>query len=347
MADFVLLGLFDNVENTADALDDLAALGVEQRQIEILSNVPYPARVFGHKPARLWILPWVLMGALGGAAIAFFITVITPLIYPIKVGFQPIIFPFPPSAIMFFEFTALGTMVMAFIGFVVQNRFPAIARRMYDERITEGYIGVEVRVPQSQVDRTAQIFEQHRAKAIKREDAAAFPTPGRRQWALYLGVLMVLGIVGLVPLLFSYDLVDVPWINVLADTQVTGFQEGPRRAAPAEAVPVQGPVLIAGQPATAPLPASDLSIQRGETLFNINCDMCHGPGGRLGEAPLAKYFPEAADLTSDRVQSKSPEEIFLVITNGHNRMPSLRENVTPGETWDIVNYVLFLGPPGG
>jgi len=347
MADFVLLGLFDNVENTADALDDLAALGVEQRQIEIMSNVPYPARLFGHKPSRLWIAPWALVGALGGALIAFLIVVVTPWLYPIKVGFQPIIFPFPPSAVIFFEFIALGTMVMAFVGFVVQNRFPPAGRRMYDERITQGYIGVEARVPAAQVDRVAQVFEQNRARAVKREDAAAFPAAGRKQWALYAVAVFLLTGALLTPLLFTYRIIKIPWINVMYDTPVTGYQEGPRRAAPDGAIPIEGPRLIAGRPATAPLPASELSIQRGETLFNVTCDMCHGPAGRLAEAPLAKYFPEAADLTSARVQGLSADDIFLTITLGRNRMPSLRENLTPGETWDIVNYVQFLGPPGG
>jgi mono/diheme cytochrome c family protein len=31
-----------------------------------------------------------------------------------------------------------------------------------------------------------------------------------------------------------------------------------------------------------------------------------------------------------------------VITNGKNRMPSLAENLSPGDTWDIVNYVRSL-----
>ncbi len=46
---------------------------------------------------------------------------------------------------MFFELIALCTMVVSFIGFLLQNRFPILVQQMYDERITDGYIGVQVR----------------------------------------------------------------------------------------------------------------------------------------------------------------------------------------------------------
>ena len=32
----------------------------------------------------------------------------------------------------------------------------------------------------------------------------------------------------------------------------------------------------------------------------------------------------------------------MVITLGRNRMPTIGENLTPGETWDVVNYVRDL-----
>jgi mono/diheme cytochrome c family protein len=140
----------------------------------------------------------------------------------------------------------------------------------------------------------------------------------------------------------------LPWINTMKDTVAVGNQEGPRRAAPADSVPIQGPVLIAGQPATAPLPVTDASLERGKILYGINCSMCHGLQGDLQGAEVGKYFPEIPALVSERVQNLSDEEIFLTITNGQNRMPSLAENLDPGETWDIVNYVRSLGAgPGG
>jgi mono/diheme cytochrome c family protein len=343
MADYLLLGLFDNVEVTADAVDGIRQLGIADRQVTIMSNVPYPARFFGRKPPRLWFFPFVLAGALGGVLIAFFITFVTPQLYPIVVGGQELT-PVPPTAIIFFEFIAMGSMVGALAGFLMQNKFPILTRRMYDERITEGFIGVEVRANAVQAEQVGEVFEAHHAQVVRREDASAYPAQGIRHLLFWGGVATAgLGMM-LVPLLLTYDVIELPWISTMSDTVVVGHQEGPRRAAPPEAVPVQGPVLIAGEPASKPLPASDVSLERGQTLFGIYCAVCHGAQAD-GNGPLGKntYFKETPSLTGSRVAGLTAEDIFLVITNGKNRMPSLAEGLNPGETWDIVNYVQSIG----
>ena len=341
MAEFMLLGLFDNVSITADVIDEMRQLGVKDDDVTILSNIPYAPEYFGRKPPHQRFMPWVLGGALLGVALSAFITIGTPAIYPLHVGAQSLS-PVPPSAFVFFELIALCTIVVTFIGFVVQNRFPVLHKEMYDERITDGYIGVQVAAHEAQVDPIVKIFEAHHAHVVKREDAAPYqPKPLR--YFLFLGAVGTGGLLLLIiPLLLTYDVVRLPWVNTMKDTVAVGAQEGPRRAAPAEAIPIQGPVLIAGRPASAPLPATDASLERGKTLYGINCSMCHGLQGDLQGAEVGKYFPEIPALISDRVQSFSDEEIFLTVTNGRNRMPSLAENLTPGDTWDIINYVRSL-----
>ncbi|RPI99974.1 MAG: DUF3341 domain-containing protein, partial [Chloroflexi bacterium] len=280
-------------------------------------------------------------GMLVGILLAAFITIGTPALYPIRVGGQPLV-PLPPSAIIFFELVALCTMLGVFFGFLMQNRFPILTRRMYDERITDGYIGVEVRAPGRLVDQVVDVFEGHHARVIQREDAAAFKPAGVRH-LMFWGALGTGGLIAaLVPLLLTYDIIKIPWINIMRDTVVVQHQEGPRRAAPEQSIPIQGPVLIAGEPATEPQPASELSLERGKILYGYNCAMCHGAAGDLQGAEVGKYFPEAASLVSENVQNLSDDEIFVVITLGKNRMPSLGENLDPGETWDIVHYVRSL-----
>lgn len=341
MAELMLLGLFDNVETTADVLDEVRALGVQDEQMTVMSNVPYSPKIFARKPARLWFLPFTLGGAAIGALLAFFITFLTPQIYPLHVGGQELT-PVPPSAIVFFELISLCTMLGAFIGFLLQNRFPILTRRMYDERITEGYIGVEVRAPLDVAERVVKVFEAHHARVIQREDAANFKPQGIRH-LLFWGAVATGGLVALVaPLLLTYDIIRIPWFNGMAETVGVGAQEGPRLAAPAEAVPIQGPVLIAGEPATKPLPATATSLERGRTLFGINCAMCHGMQGDRQGAEVGKYFPEIPASLAARAATLSDQELFLVISKGKNRMPSLAENLNPGETWDIVNYVRSL-----
>ena len=145
----------------------------------------------------------------------------------------------------------------------------------------------------------------------------------------------------LIPLLLTFRIIQIPWFNGMYDSPAIGYQEGPRLAAPEGAVPFQGPRLVAGEPATAPLEASENSLQRGSVLYGTYCAICHGyADGSPGS--LRDYFPEVPPINSQRVQSLEPNDVFLTITTGLNRMPSLAEQLTTGETWDITNYVLSL-----
>jgi hypothetical protein len=38
----------------------------------------------------------------------------------------------------------------------------------------------------------------------------------------------------------------------------------------------------------------------------------------------------------------SSEQIFMVISQGFENMPTLAENLRPSERWDVVNYVRTL-----
>ena len=345
MADLMLLGLFDNVEIVADVVDDVRALGVKDRQVEVLSNVPYPAKFFGRKATRLWFLPFALGGAFLGALTAYFISRITPQLYPIHVGGQALT-PVPPASIMYFEFVSLFTMLGSFLGFIVQNRFPIMAPRIYDERITDGYIGVAVRASADVAEKVVEVFEARGSHVVKREDAANFPSGGQRT-LLFWGVVGAVSLaVTLAPLLLTYDVIRIPWIDKMAHTVSVGYQEGPRQAAPEVAIPFQGPVLINGQPASVPLPATETSILRGEMLYAINCAICHGYGAEKEGATVGNAYFQEAPAMEARVPQLSDADIFLAITNGKNRMPSLAENLTPGETWDIVNYLRALTADG-
>jgi mono/diheme cytochrome c family protein len=107
-------------------------------------------------------------------------------------------------------------------------------------------------------------------------------------------------------------------------------------------VPVQGPDLIAGEPASLPVPSSPNSLQRGKTLFGINCVMCHGAGGTGNGAVGAFFNPKPFNLTSSAVQNLQDNELFLVITQGFGVMPPAAENLSPEERWDVINYVRTL-----
>ena len=158
------------------------------------------------------------------------------------------------------------------------------------------------------------------------------------------GVGVVVGVLGAIILLFSYDVLKLEWVSFM-EIQPSFKQMDDPRPVPARSIPIEGAVSIPGMGAPEnPTAADEASIARGKELFAINCQMCHGQTGE-GTGPVAAFLVKfkPANLTTDVVQSKSAGSIFMTITNGlEGRMPPLNENLTVSERWDVVNYVRTL-----
>ena len=160
-----------------------------------------------------------------------------------------------------------------------------------------------------------------------------------RFWGIVIGAITLLAVF---TLLVTYDLITINFPTNMAEQDTIAYLQGPRKAAPALAVPVQGPALIDGQPATTPVPSSPESIQRGQQLFSITCQVCHGKSAN-GLSPLSGFFkPPPADLTGATVQSMTDAQIYVVISQGFKVMPSMAENLSPSERWDVINYIRTL-----
>lgn len=339
MTEYNLLGLFHEATPTADTLDQLRKLGIPDEQITVMSSVPYQPEMLGRHPIYDQLVPTALVGALSGLLAGLFLTVVTPLLYTVMVGGQPVV-PIPPSLIILFEFTMLGTMVATFAGLLAKSRFPLFGRQVYDYRITEGHIGVLARVDEAQVEQATSILEANGAHHMQR---LAVQHPIRRHyWVRWAFVIVFLFIPTAIGLLLAYSFLAIPLPNQMVDQSSIAYEQGPRLAAPAEAVPIQGPALIAGQPATEPVSATANSLQRGQVLFDIHCALCHGQKG-LGNGPLSgRFAPQPANLTGSGVQDQADTDLFLVITQGRGLMSNMVENLDPIERWDVINYVRSL-----
>jgi mono/diheme cytochrome c family protein len=333
----LLLGLFQEPTQAAQAIDGLRQLGVAEAEITVMSGVPYEPEMLGRSRPKGRLIRVTLLGALAGFLVALFLTVGIFELYPLIQGGQPLV-PVPPSLIILFELTMLGTMGTAFLGFLVLNRFPVFGRPAYDPRVTGGEIGVLAEMDQQVVSQAETAFREGGAS-----DVRVFADDRRVSrvswWFLAATVAALLLVATVALLLFTYDVIRIPFPTQMAAQDTIGYEQGPRLAAPQAAVPVQGPVLIAGQPASEPIPATASSLQRGQVLFGIHCALCHGQTG-AGDGPLAKYFgPRPADLTEEEVQDLPDDVLFMVITEGRGIMPGLAENLSPIERWDVINHV--------
>ncbi len=340
MADIQLLGLFRDVGQAAQAIEEIRKKGIPDNTVTVISGIPYKAEILGRPKPRGCVGRMAFFGALTGAALAAFLTAGIWLLYVLNTGGQPTI-PIPPSLIVLFEATMLGTMWTSFFSLLVANRFPALKHRAYDVRVTEDSIGIVIDMDQKLFDDLSKIIKDAGAYEVRQEAASPKVDVGyRRFWGTVLGGLLVITVIGV---LFVYDVFRIPFGTQMYDQESISYEQGPRRVAPTEAVPIQGPVLIARQPASEPIPATADSLQRGQVQFNLVCVPCHGATGK-GNGPVSPFFPnkKPADLTSAPIQSLSDDDIFLVITQGFGLMPSMAENLDVQDRWDVINHVRTL-----
>ena len=163
----------------------------------------------------------------------------------------------------------------------------------------------------------------------------------RQLFVVFLAVGVLFGIL----LMFSMDVIKIDWVTFMEIQPSFDNQESPLPV-PARSIPVDGPASIPNMGAPVnPVPADEVSVERGTTLFMINCVMCHGKSGEGNGQIAAILANQPANLTSIITQSKSDGALFLTITNGVNgRMPPMVENLTVRDRWDLVNYIRTLKP---
>jgi hypothetical protein len=138
-----LLALFREPEDVARALDTLRAAGFQGRDLEVLSDSPYPEGAFGEEPVRHHLYIFTLVGALAGLVVGVLLTIGTQLSYPLVTGGKPIL-SIPPMINIIFEGTMLGAIIFTVLGVLFESRLPRLGRVPYDPRISEGYLGVVV-----------------------------------------------------------------------------------------------------------------------------------------------------------------------------------------------------------
>lgn len=169
MPNRTLLGVYKEPDNVADAVTRLRQAGLTDNDFDVLSGTPYPEGTFGERIAahKLFIFP--LIGAICGFSVGLLITAGTQLSYPMVTGGKPIL-AIPPMLIIMYEGTMLGAILFTVVGIIFESRLPRFSLGVYDTRITEGYIGLIVSVPDHQAGYIEQVLSEAGADTVKRDD---------------------------------------------------------------------------------------------------------------------------------------------------------------------------------
>jgi mono/diheme cytochrome c family protein len=160
--------------------------------------------------------------------------------------------------------------------------------------------------------------------------------------------LAVLAVVGCLLLMLTYDIMSIDFVSFMEDQPSIRYQEPPRRLPDEGAVPVSRPAYL-DAPASLvnPVPADEVSLQRGQILFSVHCSVCHGRQGR-GDGPVVDYWQadarQPANLTAERFSQYPDSLLYGVVTQGIGGMPPLRENMNERQYWDVINFVRSLQP---
>lgn len=141
-----VMGLFRDADGAADAVDQLNQSGFDHSDYEVLTGVPYPEDSFGEGKIshRLYAFPFI--GAACGFAVGLLLTAGTQISWPMVTGGKPLL-SVPPMIIIMYEGTMLGAILFTVIGIIWESRLPIVTKKLYDTRISEGWIGVVVHNP--------------------------------------------------------------------------------------------------------------------------------------------------------------------------------------------------------
>lgn len=174
MAETTILGLFEDIDHAAGALNRLRGEGgAASEDLMVLSSVPFPEGVLeaDKSPIRLPLITilFALVGIGAGIALAGG----SAELYLIRVGGKPIS-PVPPIGIIAYEMMMLFALSAAFFAALFEMRLPSWRAKVYDPRISEGLIGIAAHCADDDQAARAERFCREAGAADVRRDARSF-----------------------------------------------------------------------------------------------------------------------------------------------------------------------------
>ena len=166
------LGLFEDVDRAAGAVDTLIRQGFPEEEITSITSAPYPEGVLVKGEKRSFFRWITLMGGFAGAGLGFLLAAGTAWLYPLHTGDKPIVSLFPVSIITY-EFTMLFAILGTIAGMFFEMGLPGFKKRLYDPSISQGSIGILVQCRDRQEQsRAGEVLENAGAVAVRKEEKA-------------------------------------------------------------------------------------------------------------------------------------------------------------------------------
>ena len=174
MAETTILGLFEDIDHAAGALNRLRGEGgTASEDLMVMSSVPFPEGVLeaDKSPIRLPLI--TIIFALVGIVAGILLAAGSAELYLIRVGGKPIS-AVPPTGIIAYEMMMLFALTAAFLFALFEMRLPNWRAKVYDPRISEGLIGIAAHCADDAKAAQAERFCREAGATDVRHDARSF-----------------------------------------------------------------------------------------------------------------------------------------------------------------------------
>ncbi|MEO8514824.1 MAG: quinol:electron acceptor oxidoreductase subunit ActD, partial [Ignavibacteria bacterium] len=362
---YAVAALFDTPDQIIHAAEKVSGDGY--KKFDVLT--PYPVHgmddAMNLKPSGIG---WIgLLAGMSGTSLAFLmIWWMVGVNYPNIFGGKPF-FNIPASIPIMFELTVLIS-ALTLVGSLISifMKLPANANPLMDtdfmKSVTSEKYGIyiEAKDPKFKLEEVRAMFEGLGASSVSNIHDAVYDVGDTKN--LLLSKKFVGAMVGtsLVTIAVTYLTLNVllflppfDWMHfqprVDPQTDSKFFKDGFSMRRPVEGTVARGfmPYEFKGMPDSMvvvtpnPLPVNQKVLDLGKKRFDTYCSPCHGYYGK-GDSRLRGQFPAPPSLHSVKVTNWKDANIYHVITNGQNTMPSYASSISRDDRWAIIHYLRVL-----
>jgi mono/diheme cytochrome c family protein len=358
---FGVVGLFDSAQALVDAIPQVRA----RKLGTVEAYTPYPVHGIEAKLGlrRSPLGGMVLVaGLLGCATALFFQWWMNAVDYPIEVGGKAV-FSWQAFVPIMFEITVLFATFTAGLGMLMlMNRLPFFGHPLLSSKaiahITRDKFALAIEADGGMLDVEAAQAALRAAGATVWEVVPLPLAPGPTLQGLQrsvLGIAISCAVAGylmywaikLFPVLPPMvHMENQPRLDVYKASNL--FKDGHGMQLPVAGTVARGylPYLIETQEQAAalvnPLPRTAAVLERGRTVWNEHCTVCHGALANGVPTLTSAYGAKPANLQAQTFRDYPDGKIYHVIMVGKNAMPSYAADLTEDERWAVVHYLRVL-----
>lgn len=357
---FGLTALFNTPDELVHAATKVNELGYKNYDV----HTPYPLHgmdaIMKLKPSKLGYI--TLSFGLSGAAFALlFMYWAMSIDYPMIIGGKPF-FALPAFVPITFEVTVLFATLATVIGMLAfYFKFPSNSHPLHDtlymKAVSSDKYGICIEADDVLFDfeKVNLLFKELHAKNISE---VYFPAVERTN-IFEPKFLTLLALIALLTSGATYVtlnkliyLTPFDWMmnqsRVNAQSKSLFYADGfgmrkpvdgtvARNYIPYEYKGLAAPVV----PLSNPLSPTNEVMNLGKKRFLTFCSPCHGNLGD-GDSRLRGQFPNPPSLHSEKVRGWLDGNIYHVMVNGQNVMPSYASQLSRDERWAVIHYIRAL-----